>query len=226
MIRLRGVRRDADWPVDRDHALLGEQRRFLTRPSRGRSRRPRGSAALGGTVLLAVLLVLASGGLLGAPPAGAASPSGSLELTAGSPWLTGTNGFRLQVQINSSLPAPDLELSLELFPEVLSRSAFEQALTGQPVATVQQALTIPLVALGDQSNTGPTSLSASTTLPVTSGINPPSTTSPGAPTLTLACDLNPSESAQPCDGVYPLEVSLADRAGVPLASFTTYGVYA
>lgn len=154
--------------------------------------------------------------------AAAATPADSIELAAATPWLTGNNSFHLAVTVHSPLAANNLSLSLELYPKVTGRSDFEQTLSGAPVANVLEALPIPLDVLGVQGKAGPTSATVSTTLPVTTGEQAVGTPSPAAPTLTLDCDLSPP----PCQGVYPLQVSLVNLAGVPLSSFTTYVVYA
>jgi hypothetical protein len=164
-----------------------------------------------------------------ARPAGAgAAITNSIALAARTVWLTGDNSFPLSLTVRSPLPADDLGVSLELYPNVTGRSDFEQTLTGTPVANVLEALPIPLPAfqqvqaLGKRTTSGPTSVTVSTVLPVTSGEAGTGPQQTAAPTLTLDCDLR----QPPCDGVYPLQIALVNLEGLPLASFTTYVVYA
>jgi hypothetical protein len=155
----------------------------------------------------------------GGRAAGAGAPQNSIQLAARTPWVTADNAyFRLVVSIQSPLPESDLELSLQLYPEVTSRSEFKASLTA-PVAPVQEAQLIPLTTFGDAKTSGTTTLSIPMDLPVTTGESPVATQSPTAPTLTLECDLR---TPQPCDGVYPLQVALVNRLDVALSSFTTY----
>lgn len=160
-----------------------------------------------------------------AAPAAAAAAStasaDSIQLVSRIPWLTGNNRFHLALSMQSSQPPADLELSLELYPKVTGRSVFEQTLTAPPLAQVLEAQLIPLSALGVQGTTGHTSATVTMNLPVTMGTTGTSK-DPAAPTLTLECDLGPP----PCDGVYPIEVALVNRSDVPVASFTTFLVYA
>jgi hypothetical protein len=151
----------------------------------------------------------------------ATASADSIQLVSRIPWLTGSNRFHLAVSMQSSQAPADLELSLQLYPKVTGRSVFEQTLTAPPPSQVLEAQLIPLSALGLQGTTGHTSATVTMNLPVTMG-DTGSSTDPAAPTLTLECDLAPP----PCDGVYPIEVALVNRSDVPVASFTTFLVYA
>lgn len=174
-----------------------------------------------GPVLTAILALLATASLGGALPgttgtAGASSPAG-LSLADQTPWVTGPSGVELALRVHSALPVSRLGLNVVLYSRLGSRDALRETYSGTEPSTeypLDTPGTIPLGALG---HGGLVRLH----LPVTTGYHP-GASRPDAPSLALDC-----ASGGVCAGIYPLELVVIDRTdGAPLASLTTYLVYA
>jgi hypothetical protein len=176
-----------------------------------------------GALLMGVALSVA--GLAGiAAPEGsvaAATRASTIRLASQTAVLTGGHSgstFQLGLTMTSPISTSKLGLSIQLYPRVTSRSAFESTLASKPVASVQDAFTIsPLTTLSGVQPGPPSASPVSVSLPVST-----SSVANGQ-TLTLDCDA----TGAVCAGVYPVQVALVDlSSGAPLSTFTTYLVYA
>ena len=182
--------------------------------SRGSWRHP------AGPVLVVALALLLAAPLAGARAAaattGGATPA-TVALASQTPWVTGPSGSELALRVASALPVERLGLNVVLYSRLGSRDALRETFGGTEPSSeypLDSPATIPLASLD---HGGLVRLH----LPVTTG-STPATSRPSAPTLALDC-----ATGGVCPGVYPLELVVIDRTdGAPLASLTTYLVYA
>ncbi len=170
-------------------------------------------------VLAAVLCAL---GVLAAPggrSSAAVTPKTSLVLESQSPaFVESARGVNLGIQIRSPVPASRLSLEVTLYSAILDRYTLRQILAGSLPslsAVVGSPGVIPLDTKGlHWSSGGTVTLHLPVSAPDLPGDSPTGT---GGVSLSI-----PDCAAPNCGGVYPMQVSLLESGGGPLASFTTY----
>jgi hypothetical protein len=155
-----------------------------------------------GALLVAALVFLA---LPGAAGAAQKPPKPKLALTSQSAWVQPGGSFRLGLHVEGVKDAGAVELVLNTYARLTSRSAFGQTLQDRPVGALLDVSSTPLNDLGvDPSGNLTASLSFQ---------------DPGLPR-------EPGRLLLSQDGVYPLRVELRERGGGPvLDRFTTHIAY-
>ncbi len=158
---------------------------------------PISAVCIGASILFSLLVIPLSS-------AEAQPPNvGSIILNDQSSIVTPTSGFSLSATAVSSVPASNLVLRVGLYPRLLSRYALEhQPLAAGPTETLNDIALAPTIHFRVQTPSG-------------------TSTGPKAfRTLRLDC------LSGICDGVYPVAISLINRAnGQQLASLTTSLIY-
>lgn len=139
-----------------------------------------------------------------------------MTLASQTTWVTDTSGTHLSLRISSALPDSRLGLNVVLYSRLGSRDAFVETLGGTEPSSeypLDTPGTIPLSAIRSGGL-------VRVHLPIATGYSA-AAHNPDSPTLALDCGTGG------CEGIYPLELVLLDRAtGMPLTSLTTYLVYA
>ena len=171
------------------------------------------AAVVASALALALVIVIA-------PPAATAHQRArtGISLVSQTDWVTGS-GMSLDVAIHSPVRRADLGLKLTVYSRLTSRYAFGLSESGRLAPTELVLGSTPIIPLRVLHPTGTGVLRVAMHVRVvhSAAAKPGSLGSPG-----LALDCAPLS----CDGVYPLEVAVVDRAlGTRLASFTTYLVY-
>src|SRR5437763_9761495 len=157
-----------------------------------------------GALLVATLVFLALPGTAGA--AGQQPSKAKLALTSQSPWVQPGGAFRLGLHVDGVKDPAAVELVLNTYARLTSRSAFGQTLQDRPVGALLDVTSTPLSDL----NVDPNSNFAANL----SFQDPALPREPGRLLLTQ-------------DGVYPLRVELREKGGgAVLDRFTTHIPYA
>ena len=152
---------------------------------------------------------------LGQPNANASTPTSSLSLVQESNWTTSSSGFHLTLRVKAPVASGDLVLRAQLYPRMLSRYALEhQPLEGGPTETLNN------ISLNTRVTTKTTNAQSA---PIQFRIVTQNG-SVGGPASARELHLDCLNNT--CDGVYPIVLTLFDRAGRrSLASLTTSLVY-
>lgn len=153
--------------------------------------------------------------------AGASTAPGTIDLVSQTAVVTSSAGTRLELSVQTPLPAKELSIQITLWSDAIDRSDFECALKGANLqdcgfSVLDLVPTIPITAKGVQRANGTLSLD----LPVDA---PGLGTVPKAPSNGAVLTF-PSQSSP---GVYPLEIGLEDSSTLTtLDAFTTFVVVA
>lgn len=186
------------------------------------SRRSRAFARIWSVPLaLAVAALMTSTVFESTATAASANASGrtSVELTSESNWVGAHSQMHISFHVDSSLPTTALGVKLTLYSRLTSRYAFGQSETGREPSSEIVLGATPIIPLSLLFGTASPNSSASLNVRVVTAptARPTRLTSP-----VLALDCQPGS----CNGVYPLDLAIVDRAtDKPLASFTTDVIY-
>ncbi len=106
-----------------------------------------------------------------------------------------------------------------VYDHLVTRSGFDQTLTGPPTGVLDQTLPIAVSSLPSVSRGAPGELDVKVEVEPTATATPAPPS--GVPTIVLDCQPDTGT----CPGVYPVVVSLTSPTGTVVASFTTYLTY-
>jgi hypothetical protein len=175
-------------------------------------------AFLLGTALLAALVATGGATAAGSAPVKGGPHGTAISLVSQTNWVTG-GSMLLEVTIRSTVRQADLGLKLTVYSRLTSRYAFDLSESGRLAPNELVLDSTPIIPLDTLLVTGTSTFAVALHVRVTTKASP--TPGPlGSPELALDC------APLACDGVYPLEVTVADTSNnLPLTSFTTYLVY-
>jgi hypothetical protein len=147
------------------------------------------------------------------------SSSTSASLVSESDWVGPHTKMHLSLRVRSPLPSTDLGVKLTLYSRLTSRYAFGLSEAGNEPSSELVLGATPIIPITELYRRGAPSAPLALTVRI---VTAPSAraTKLSSPVLALDC------AAGTCNGVYPLEVVLVDRAtDKPLTSFTTDVIY-
>ncbi|MHB8220456.1 MAG: hypothetical protein ACYDHU_09080 [Acidimicrobiales bacterium] len=160
----------------------------------------------------------------------ATSAAAQLSLVSQSPWVEPNSPgapqvFTLELDIGarSSSTAGSTSgdaVSVTVYDHLVTRTAFDQTLSGQPTGVLGRTPPVSVAALARPPRGTPGEADLKIAIQPTSTATP--APSPGTPVLDLHCLPDTGE----CPGVYPVVVALTNPTGAVIGRFTTYLTYA
>ncbi len=155
-----------------------------------------------------------------------------LTLVSQSPWVEPNSpgapqDFTLELAVGTGAGATGAStatagdaLSVTLYDHLVTRTAFDQTLNGQPTGVLGRTPTVSVASLPRPPRGTPGEVDFKI------AIEPTSTAAPIPPAGTPVLDLHCLPDTGACPGVYPVVVALTNSTGDEVARFTTYLTYA